>query len=144
MKLLTDYRGEVEYSEEDIIEFSEGMYGFPDSKHFIMIANVEPDLPFHWMQCIDEKDLVFVVVDPFLFVEKYDFELDDLTVEQLNVEKIEDIMVFVTVIIPDDVQEITVNLKSPIIININNRKAKQVILEDDFPYKYQIFSKGDE
>lgn len=143
MKLVTEYRGEIEYSEDDIITIEDGMYGFSESKHFIMIANVEPELPFHWMQSVDDKELVFVVVDPFLFVEKYDFNIDDLSIEQLKLEKIEDLMVYTTVIIPEDVQNITINLKSPVIININERRAKQIILDGDFEYKHQIFAKGD-
>lgn len=142
MKIITDYRGEVEYSEEDIIKFEDGMYGFENANKFLLIANIEPDLPFHWLQSIDDENLNFVIVDPFLFVEKYDFDLDDLTVEQLGVESIEDISVFTTVIIPAEMAEVTVNLKSPLIINIHNRKAKQVILDGDYPFKHHIFKKG--
>ncbi|MBN2794393.1 MAG: flagellar assembly protein FliW [Clostridia bacterium] len=143
MKIVTDYRGEVEYTEDDIIHFEDSMYGFDGKKDFLLIANIEPELPFHWLQSIEDESLTFVITDPFLFVEKYDFELDDLTVEKLNLNSVEDIMIYTTVIIPDSVEEITINLKSPIIININDRKAKQVILSEDYPYKHKIFQKGE-
>jgi flagellar assembly factor FliW len=143
LKLVTDYRGEVEYTEDDIIEFVDPMYGFDDKKNFLLIANIEPDLPFHWLQSLDDKTLTFVVTDPFLFVEKYDFELDDFTVEQLGINSIEDLMVYTTVIIPEEVENITINLKSPIILNTKKRTAKQVILNEDFAYKHKIFVKGE-
>lgn len=143
MKLVTDYRGEVEYTEEDIIKFVDPMYGFDEHLEYLLLGNVEPDLPFHWLQAIDGESVTFVIVDPFLFVENYDFELDDLTVEQLSIESIEDIMVYTTVVIPENIEEITVNLKSPVIINIKNKKAKQVILDGEFPYKHMIFKKGE-
>jgi len=143
VKIVTDYRGEVEYTEKDIITFEDGMYGFGDSKDYLLIGNVEKDLPFHWFQSIDDRELSFVITDPFLFVENYDFELDDLTVEKLEIESIEDISVYVTVIIPENVEEVTVNLKSPVIIKIRNRKAKQVILDGDYPFKHNIFKKGE-
>lgn len=139
MKLVTDYRGEVEYSEEDIIVLDEGMYGFAGKTKFLLIGNIEPELPFHWFQSIEDESLVFVVVDPFLFVEAYDFKIDDWTVEQLEINKIEDLIIYNTVVIPEELTETTVNLKSPIVINVANKKAKQIILEEDFPYKFKVF-----
>lgn len=141
MKLLTDYRGEIEYTEDDIIRFEDGLYGFEASHDFLLIGSEEPELPFHWLQSVEDEKLVFVITDPFLFVEDYDFELDDLTVKQLNINTVDDIILYSTVIIPEKVEEITVNLKSPLVININDRKAKQVILDGDYSYRYNIFKK---
>ncbi|WP_240841634.1 flagellar assembly protein FliW [Acidaminobacter sp. JC074] len=144
MKLVTDYRGEVEYTEEDVIEFVDSIYGFDGKTRFLLIGNVEPGLPFHWLQSIEEESLTFVITDPFLFVENYDFELDDFTVEQLEIDTVNDLIVYTTVIIPDEIEDITVNLKSPIVVNANNRKAKQVILKEEFAYKHKIFDKGED
>lgn len=143
MKIVTDYRGEVEYEKEDIIKFEDGLYGFSDSKEFLLIGNHEKELPFHWLQSLDDEKHVFVITDPFLFVENYDFKLDELTVSQLNINDIEDLMIFNTVVIPEKVEEISINLKSPIIINVKEKMAKQVILDDDYSYKYNIFKKGE-
>lgn len=143
MKIVTEYRGEVEFNEEDIITFVDAMYGFDHSRKFILIGNIEPNLPFHWLQCIEDESVSFIITDPFLFVDNYDFELDDYTIEQLKIESVDDIMVYSTVIIPNQVEEITVNLKSPIIINANERKAKQIILKEEFDYKHKIFIKGE-
>ena len=144
MKLVTDYRGEVEYTEEDIIEFVDAMYGFEDKTKFLLIGNVEPDLPFHWLQSLEDEKLTFVITDPFLFVDKYDFELDDFTVEQLEIESVEELMIYTTVIIPENVEEITVNLKSPIIVNAKKKIAKQIILKENFAFKHKIFNKGEQ
>ena len=143
MKLVTDYRGEVEYTEDDIIEFVDPMYGFDEKTKFLLIGNVEPGLPFHWLQSLEDETLTFVITDPFLFVDSYDFDLDDFTVEQLKIEAVEDLMVYTTVIIPENVEDISVNLKSPIVLNVKERKAKQVILKEEFEYKHKIFVKGE-
>lgn len=141
--MITDYRGEVEYSENDIIEFVDSMYGFDERYQFLLIGNIEPNLPFHWLQSIDDEKLTFVVTDPFLFTKNYDFELDDFTVEQLELTNIDDIMIYTTVIIPEDLEQVTVNLKSPIVLNMKSRKAKQIIVNEDYPYKHKIFKKGE-
>jgi flagellar assembly factor FliW len=141
LNLTTDYRGKVEYSSEDIIRFTEALYGFEGKTKYLLIANSEKELPFHWLQSIEDESLAFVVTDPFLFVENYDFELDDTIVDNLNIESIEDVGVYTTVIIPNDLADVTINLKSPIIINMRTREAKQVVLEGDFPFKHNIFNK---
>ena len=128
MKIQTGYRGEVEYSKEDIITIEDSLYGFEDKNKFILIGNVEPELPFHWLQSIEDESVTFVITDPFLFVEKYDFEIDDVTVDQLNIESPEDLMIYTMAIIPELVEDITINLKSPLVLNIKERKAKQIIL----------------
>jgi len=143
LKIVTDYRGEVEYSEEDIIHFEDGVYGFDGKTDFLLIGNIEEDLPFHWLQSIEDMNLNFLITDPFLFVDNYDFELDDLTVEKLEINSAEDIAIYSTVVIPENTEDVTINLKSPIVINIKNRLAKQVILDSDYSFKHNIFKKGE-
>lgn len=143
MNIVTDYRGVVEYSEEDIITFADGLFGFEQYQRFILIANEERELPFHWLQSVEEESLTFVITDPFLFVEHYDFEIDEHVEERLALENVDDILIYSTVVIPEFVEEITISLRSPIVINTKNRMAKQVILDEDYPYKHYIFKKGD-
>lgn len=143
LDIMTDYRGKVEYSKNDIITFVNAIYGFEDYSKYILIANEEKELPFHWLQSVEDKGPTFVVTNPFLFIENYEFEIDSNVEEQLLLENIEDTMIYSIVVIPDEVEDITVNLKSPIVINSKLRKAKQVILNEDYPFKHYIFKKGE-
>lgn len=140
MIVKTDFIGEVEYNEEDILEFDEGLYGFPDAKKFIIIINPEEELPFDWLQSLDDETLSFIVTSPFLFVEDYDFNLPDAVVSKMDINEISDISVYTVTVIPEDVQKSTLNLKAPIIINNNTRRAKQVILNEDYPHKHKLFA----
>lgn len=45
----------------------------------------------------------------------------------------------VTVTVPKNPREATVNLKAPLIINADTRKASQIIVESDYPVKYKIY-----
>ena len=46
----------------------------------------------------------------------------------------------VTVTVPSDLTKMTVNLQGPIVINADNRKACQVIVEgNDYAVKYPIY-----
>lgn len=140
MKVMTDFLGEVEVADDQIYEFSEGIYGFPDSKRFAFIGVLTEEFPFIWLKSLDEEDVVFVVTNPFLFKESYDFELNVATTEALGLNSIDETGVYVCVVVPEKVMETTANLKSPLILNIASRKGRQVILNEDYPYKFKIFN----
>lgn len=143
MIIQTEYLGEVEVTEEDIYTFEEGLYGFPDSKRFVFVGALTAEFPFIWMQSIDDQT-VFVVTDPFLFKENYDFAINGATVDALELKGVEEASVYATVVIPEDILDITANLKSPILINARTKKGKQLILNEDYPYKFKLFSKEGE
>lgn len=141
MKIMTEILGEVNYEPSDVIVFAEGLYGFADMKNFIMINIAETELPFQWLQSIDDEHLSFVMTTPFAFHEGYDFEIPDKIIAHLGIESTDDLAVFSLVVLKDEVDESTINLKAPILINIRQKKAVQLILNEDFPYKYKLFKR---
>lgn len=140
MKLLTDILGEIEYSEEDVIVFSEGLYGFSNFKKFIIINVAGIELPFQWLQSIEDGTLSFVMTTPFAFCNPYDFVITDTVTEQLKISSPEDVAVNAFVVLSDQLEDSTINLKAPVLINIKSRIGKQVILNEDYPYKYKFFN----
>lgn len=141
MIVKTDYLGDVEVDDSEIYTFEEGMYGFPDSHRYVFIGAITPDFPYLWMQSLDESHATFVVTTPFAFKESYDFLLNDKTLKELAVEGAEELAFYTTVVIPEDVKKTTTNLKSPIVLNIKNHKGRQIVLSEDYPYKYHIFER---
>lgn len=141
MLINTDYVGDVEYTEEEIISFPEGVFGFEDQKQFIIVGELVSEFPFVWLQSIKDPYVVFVLTNPFLFVEDYDFKLSDDLVEKLGTSDVKALNVFTTVVIPMDSKQTTINLKSPIIINSDKRIGLQVILDENYPYKHPVFNK---
>lgn len=142
MKTNTAIFGELEYEEKDLIRFEEGLYGFDVMRNFILIPNPEEELPFFYLQSIEDENLLFVITDPFLFIDTYDFELSDKITEDLDIVSIEDVSIVNLVVIHEKVEETTINLKSPLIINRSTRKAKQVILNEDYNYRHILFKNG--
>ncbi len=141
MIVKTDYIGDVEVNETEIYTFEEGMYGFPDSSRYVFIGSITPEFPFLWMQSLDEANATFVVTNPFAFKESYDFELSKKSLEELAVNEAGDLVFYTAVVIPEDVKKTTTNLKSPIVLNAKNRKGRQIILTEDYPYKFPIFER---
>ena len=138
MILETTKFGEVEIDEAEIIEFLVGPYGFEELTEYTLL--VEEDSPFFWLQSISDPDLAFLVSEPWNFYEDYGFNLADQVKEKLQLENKEQVFVVNMITVPNDEPEkMTMNLKAPIIINKDDRLAKQIILEEtDYPVKYDL------
>lgn len=142
MVLNTEHLGEIEFQKEDIIHFPKGIPGFEEEMEFIVVLTGDIEFPFTYLQSVKSNDLAFIVTDPFLFLEKYDFELSDEDAQFLGVkseEQIDDITVYTIVTIPEDVDQTSVNISAPIIINLKTKLGKQVILNEYDDVKYPLF-----
>ncbi len=135
MVLNTRCFGEVELKEEKILHFSAGLPGFEHIKDYVILENSDEESTFKWLQSIDEPQLAFVIVNPFIFVEDYDFVLSDETIEKLEIDNESDVAVYAIVVVPDDLKKISMNLKAPIVVNAGKMKAAQIILDTD---KYTV------
>lgn len=131
MKLKTKHFGEIDIEEPGIIEFSEGLPGFSDKKKFVILAPGEEGSPFKWLQSAEDAALAFAVADIFQIKPDYDIEISNDTVEILGINKLEDVLVYSIVVIPEDISEMSMNLKAPVIINKKNMKGMQVVLDTE-------------
>lgn len=144
MKITLPEMGEIEVAEDKIINFVQGPLAFEEFTKFFIMDPEENDFPFKLLQSMEDKALGFILTDPFIFKTDYDFEVPEDILKELEIEKPEDIMVYVLLVIPDKVEDISANLLAPIIINAEKRIAKQIILDDtDYEIKYRIFPNAD-
>lgn len=139
MKLKTLVKEEkIEIRKEDIITFEKGLYGFESIKKYAIIHN--ENNPFNWLHSLDQE-VCFVILDPRHVDENYDFEIDEETLSFLGADETSEFLLFCIVVIPDEIKNMTINLKSPIIINRKNNKAIQLILdEEQYLVKHKIVS----
>ena len=142
MKANTRAFGEIEIEDEKIITLEHGMIGFPDYKHFTLIFNEErgdKKSVIKWLQCMDDGDIAFPVMDPTLVKEDYVLNINDEILSPLGEFGNDDTFILVTVTVPTVMEKMTANLKAPIIINMKNNKAVQVVVEDDYQIKFPVF-----
>ena len=133
MELHTKHFGKIEVEKENIITFPDGIPGFEEEKQFTIIQNPDENLPFHWLQAINEGDLAFVIMNPFIFRPDYDIKISEGVVNKLNIESKEQISIWTIVRVPEKVEDMTANLSAPIVINNEEKLGKQVALENS-PY----------
>ncbi len=121
--------GDIEYIADEIIRFEKGIPGFEKENEFIIIKPEEEN-PLVFMQSLNSPNLMFSMADPFAFFPDYAFNIDELSINELKIEAEQDVSVWGILSVPEAFQETTINLRAPIIINMKNKKAKQVILND--------------
>lgn len=129
MKIDTKYHGEIEVKSEEVLTFEYGIPGFGEEKQFVLLSLPENEW-FHILQSVKTPQLGFVVTDPFVFFKEYDFELDQASVELLDNPSEKEVQVLSILTVREVLNETTANLQAPIILNLSNRKGKQVILNN--------------
>lgn len=139
MKIETRDLGVVEIKKEDIITFSQGIPGFINQKEFV-ILKLDKDSPFFILQSVSEPELAFITLNPWNIIKDYEFEIKEGTEKQLKIESQEEILALVIGTIREKLENMTVNLAAPLIINIKARLGKQVILENSkYPVRFKVF-----
>lgn len=141
IKIETTRFGEIEIDKKKIYLFPEGIPGFPDCKRYCIINNNKNEL-FKWLQSMDKPEIAFVLFDPFIIDNTYDVFINDSDIKTLNIKKTEDVIITIILTIPkSNPKEMTANMKAPIIFNIKNKKAKQLILEkNNYPLEFPVWN----
>ncbi|WP_434564563.1 flagellar assembly protein FliW [Thermoanaerobacterium thermosaccharolyticum] len=138
MDIETKNFGLVSYNEEDVLNFDDGIPGFEGLHNFILLS-IDEYTPFKWLQSLDDTDIAFVIIDPKVVVKDYEVRIDEETVDLLEIKDINHVLVFAIVVIPEEIEKMTANLKAPIIINAENNKGMQILLDnDDYMIKHPI------
>ena len=122
-----------------IIAFTEGIYGFEDIKEYVLLQ--EDDSNTIWsLQAAHSSIPSFIVVNPYLVMADYSPILSASDLKAIGMPAEEDICFLVITVLKEKFEDSVVNLKSPIVINVRTRQAKQIILENnDYPIRCKLF-----
>lgn len=131
--------GQITVQPEEVITFAQGLLGFTQSKRFCLVDSGDDTLIL-WLQSIDEPELSFPILEPKIFRPDYTARLSATELKDLKLESINQSAVFTILTIPEDISTMTANLKAPIVINLREQIARQVVLqENDYSIKHPMF-----
>ncbi len=142
MLVKTRYFGEIELSDDKIITFDYGLFGFEEFTRFALLYNSEAEErpSISWLQSVDEQSLALPVMIPTIVMPDYNPIVEDGVLESLGDWNENNISVLVTVTVPKDISLMTTNMKAPIIINTDNMKGCQVVVENpEYEIRYKIY-----
>lgn len=134
MEVISPVHGKITYDENEIIKFEKTILGFDKSKRFILKDANENDF-FKILQSVDEPEVGFIVISPFEVENNYEINLNNEVINTLKIKEANNVLLYSLVTLNSKIEDITVNLKAPIVININNKKAQQFIIDKE---KYKI------
>jgi flagellar assembly factor FliW len=134
MLIQTSRFGPVTLHGEDILDFPEGILGFNDLRRFVLLDDPNDEI-FAWLQSCEVAQIAFPVLEPELFAQNYQVSLTKHDLESLSLPVVQGqgprVRSFSIITIPEDPTQMTANLKAPIVINIEKRIARQIVLQDN-------------
>ena len=143
MKLKTSRFGELEIAEEAIIHFPDGIIGFENYKRYVILSEQE-NTPLRWLQSVDESELAFIIISPYLFMADYNPRIDRIDLTSLKLESACEAEILAIVVVPNNPKDMVANLMAPLIVNPKLCIGKQVIIRDSsYPTRYKILESYD-
>lgn len=129
MIIETTRFGKMEIQEEKIITMKKGILGFEEFLRYTLIS-MDDQNPFFYFQSLEDGDLAFIVIDPFLIKRDYEVKIEDDELAVLEIDQAEDVFLLAIVTVREEPLTITANLRAPLVINRRKLSALQVILPD--------------
>lgn len=142
MKINTRVFGEINIEETKIIHFPGGIIGFPDMTDFALIHDSEKEsvCAVRWLQSMQEPNFAMPVVDPLVIAPDYNPEVEDELLKPIHITDPDSVLVLVTMTVPKDITKMTINLQAPIVINADEKKASQIIVDTEkYPVRFPIY-----
>ncbi|MGN0710625.1 MAG: flagellar assembly protein FliW [Anaerovoracaceae bacterium] len=144
----TKYFGDITINEKDILNFSTGLFGFEDKKKYALLSFLNEDGEstedsLMCLQSMEDSHLAFILMNPYYIFPDYDpYQVPEKELEAIGLGKTTKHTVYCIAVIRDNFEESTINLKCPILINLENRQARQYILEDSgYSMRHPVVSK---
>jgi len=124
---ITEEEISADVIRDKIIEFRDGLPGFPRNHAFVM-AQRPDEKPFVWMHSVTDPRLAFALVDAYAWEKDFTLEVDDAELEEMGSLDPMDYAVYFILRInqQDDRTVLEAKPDAPVLVNIRNRQAKQV------------------
>ena len=133
--------GLLDIRQDQIIYLEPGLLGFTQFHRYVLIEH-QREFPFLWLQCLDNPELAFVVIDPRYLLADYQPGPYPSILQELGAEHPEDLKILVILTIPPEKpKEMTANLMGPVVVNLKTRQGKQLVTEDPrYHHKHRVMS----
>lgn len=136
MELVTRRFGTIEVLDENALTVPAGIPGFPDMRRATLLSanlvNGDPspsDPMLFWLQDIDNGDLAFLCLVPWGPFPEYDFEFEG---DDLGIDDEADVRILNIITMRRDgpANNMTANLRAPLVVDVAHQCLHQVILTD--------------
>lgn len=135
MLIRTTRFGALDVEPHELITFPAGLIGLEDCKQWVLLADATNE-NLGWLQSTTRADTALAVVSPRRFAADYKFRVYRSELAALGLVDLNDAQVLAVVAEHDG--ELTLNLKAPLVVNIQSRLARQITANDDHPIQFAL------
>lgn len=133
--------GVIQVEDDTIYEFSNGVYGFEEDTSFVLFEKYFDNVPFLYLQSTQNLIPCFLVFEPWDIIPNYEPSISKEDMAACDVSNIDDLILLVIATVPSSIEDLTLNIKSPIALNPKTKKARQVILQNpEYTVRYHPFN----
>ncbi|MGI6731918.1 MAG: flagellar assembly protein FliW [Anaerovoracaceae bacterium] len=143
MNINTRDFGIVSVDDDAIYHFPQGIYGFEEDTQFALFKQDFDELSFLYLQSTQNIIPSFLVFEPWDFYPGYAPQISPEDLKACQVDSIEDLIFLVIATVPQSIEDLSLNIKSPVVLNPKSKQGRQVILENsDYTVRYKPFQQS--
>jgi len=135
MQINTSRFGLIEIEPEDILLFSRGLFAFENHRHWLLLADAHNDA-VAWLQSVSDPEVALPTVSPRKFVPGYQVRILRTQLTPLELAALDH--AFVLNVLSQNAGQLTVNLKAPVIVNLDRRIGRQIVTVDEQPLQLTL------
>ena len=132
MEINSRIFGKIEIDDNKIITIPNGLLGFEKYTRYVIAydSDKESKNGIMWLQCVDEPELAFPVMDPMFIIKDYRPVVEDEWLAQIGIFESDEELYVLSVL----------TVKAPIVINISTRLGCQIIVNnEEYPIRYSVY-----
>jgi flagellar assembly factor FliW len=127
----TKHFGELTYNPAEVLTFPVGLPGYPDDNRFLLLEMEDTQETFFWLQSLDDGEVSFPLMDVYRAIPGYDPQVDPEELADLGEFSGAGIEIYNIAVIPEEISQIRVNLRAPVVVNRETRLGKQIICANE-------------
>lgn len=132
MEVRSSRFGQLRLEPQDVLCFEQGLIGCQELRRWCLLADAENDA-LGWLQSLESPQTALGVVSPRRFVADYQLRVPRQELGALELVSLRD--AHVVVIVSRHPEGLSLNLRAPLVVNVENRRGCQVISSDPLPVK---------
>ena len=140
MDVLTTRFGTLSVEPQDELVFDQGLIGLEHCRRWVVLTDTR-NPALGWLQSLDEGHIALGVVSPRRFVPDYQLRVDRCHLQSLELTTARDAEVVVIAsrqATGHEAGQLTLNLRAPLVVNVERRRGCQVIAKDDLPVQFPL------
>jgi flagellar assembly factor FliW len=135
MQITTTRFGSLTVDDSDVLTFVDGLIGMEECRRWVLLADAQ-NSALGWLQSLDRPEVALAVVSPRRFVPDYQVRVARRDIQSLGLT--DGNAAQVLAIISQTHQGLTLNLKAPLVIHLEERLGRQIVARDDHAVQHRL------